>query len=48
MDININTVMKDLLAAFSEISHEISQCARELQNIAEDIQVIKDKMVEDD
>ena len=48
MDININTVMQDLLAAASEIAAEIRKCADELWHISADIQEIKDKMVKDD
>jgi hypothetical protein len=40
--------MDDLLKAFGEIRDAIHTCASELQNISEDLQAIKDKMLSDE
>ena len=48
MDININTVMADLLAALAKISDEIRRCSDQLEFIGDDIHDIRDAMVKDD
>ena len=48
MDININTVMQDLLKAFGEIRDEIGKCASELEDISDDLAAIRDKMLSDE
>jgi hypothetical protein len=48
MDININTVMADLLAALAKISDEISRCADQLGYISGDLSEIRDAIGKDD